>query len=40
MKRLICLAVVCLIAPLAAMAQDSAANPLSATVRETLDNVR
>jgi hypothetical protein len=37
MKRLIGLAVVCLIAPLAAMAQDSAANPLSATVRETLD---
>src|ERR1700732_4209492 len=36
-KRFIYLAFVCLIVPMAAMAQDSAANPLSATVRETFD---
>jgi uncharacterized damage-inducible protein DinB len=37
MKRLICLAAACLVMPIAAMAQDSAANPLSATVRKTFD---
>jgi hypothetical protein len=36
MKRFISLAVVCLIASVAATAQDSAINPLAATVRETL----
>src|SRR4029077_2868560 len=37
MKRLICLAAVCLLAPMAALAQDLAVNPLTATVRRTLD---
>ena len=36
MKRLILMAVVCLMAPICAPAQDSAANPLTATVRRTL----
>jgi hypothetical protein len=40
MKRLICLAVICLVAPLVGQAQD-AANPLSATVRKILaDNAK
>jgi DinB superfamily len=37
MKQLIFLAIICLIAPTVAMAQDSEANPLSATARETFD---
>jgi hypothetical protein len=37
LKQLILLATICLLAPMAVMAQDSAANPLSATVRETFD---
>jgi len=40
MKRLICLAVICLVAPLVGQAQD-AANPLSDTVRKILaDNAK
>ena len=38
MKRLICLAVVCLVAPMMAQAQDAAANPLTSTVRKVLDD--
>lgn len=38
MKRLICLLVLCLVAPLMARAQDAAANPLTATVRKVLDD--
>lgn len=38
MKRLICLAVICLVAPLMAQAQDAAANPLSTTVRKILND--
>jgi hypothetical protein len=38
MKRLICLAVICLVAPLMAQAQDAAANPLTSTVRKILDD--
>jgi hypothetical protein len=38
MKRLICLAVLCLFAPMLARAQDAAANPLTATVRKILDD--
>lgn len=37
MRQLIYLAVLCLLAPIAAKTQDAAANPLSATVRETFD---
>jgi hypothetical protein len=37
MKRLIWIITVCLIAPMAALAQDSAANPLTETLRRTLD---
>ncbi len=37
MKPFIFLAITCLMGPMAAMAQDSAANPLAATVRETFD---
>jgi hypothetical protein len=37
MKQLICMAVVCLIAPMAAMAQDAGANPLSSAVQMTLN---
>jgi DinB superfamily len=37
MKRFIGVAVVCLLASMAARAQDSTTNPLSATVRETLN---
>ena len=37
MKRLIWIIMVCLIAPMAALAQDSAANPLTETLRRTLD---
>jgi hypothetical protein len=38
MKRLICLAAICLIAPMMAQAQDAAANPLTATVRKVFDD--
>ena len=37
MKRFMGVAIVCLLASMTAIAQDSATNPLSATVRETLD---
>jgi hypothetical protein len=37
MKRLICLVAICLVAPLFAHAQDSAANPLTASVRKQFD---
>jgi hypothetical protein len=37
MNRYIFLVIICLIAPMAAMAQDSSANPLTATARETFD---
>ncbi len=37
MKNFIYLAVLCLVTPMAAKAQNAAANPLSATVRETFD---
>jgi uncharacterized damage-inducible protein DinB len=37
MKRLFCLALVCMFAPIAAMAQDATANPLSATLRRVFD---
>ncbi len=37
MNRYILLAILCLIAPIVAMAQDAAANPLTATVKETFD---
>lgn len=37
MKRLICMALVCLFAPMAALAQDPVTNPLSATVRNILN---
>lgn len=37
MKLFICTAIVCLIAPIAAIAQDKAANPLAATVRASFD---
>jgi hypothetical protein len=41
MKRYICLAILCLAAPLMAQAQDAAANPLSTTVRKILaDNAK
>jgi DinB superfamily len=41
MKRMICLAILCLAGPLMAHAQDAAANPLSATVRKILtDNAK
>jgi hypothetical protein len=39
MKRFICTAIVCLIVPMAAPAQDMAANPLSATLRGTFDRL-
>ena len=38
MKRLICLVAVCLVMPLFAHAQDSAANPLTAAVRKQFDD--
>lgn len=38
MKRLICLAVLCLCAPLIGRAQDAAANPLTSTVRKIFDD--
>ncbi len=38
MKRLICLAILCLAAPLMAQAQDAAANPLSATIHKILND--
>jgi DinB superfamily len=38
MKRFLCLAVLCLIAPMMARAQDAPANPLAATVRKVLDD--
>jgi hypothetical protein len=38
MKRLICLVAFCLVAPLFAHAQDSAANPLAASVRKQFDD--
>lgn len=37
MKRLICTVLVCLVAPIAALAQDATANPLSATARGVFD---
>jgi hypothetical protein len=37
MKRSICMAFVCLVAPVAALAQDAAVNPLSATARGVFD---
>lgn len=37
MKRFIFLAVLCLMGPMVAEAQDAAANPLSATLRESFD---
>ncbi len=37
MKHFIFLAIICMVGPMAAMAQDPAANPLAATVRETFD---
>ncbi|MBZ5660334.1 MAG: DinB family protein [Acidobacteriia bacterium] len=41
MKRLICLALLCLAVPLMSQAQDAAANPLSTTVRKILtDNAK
>ena len=38
MKRLMLLAVVCLVGPMIAQAQDAPANPLTATVRKVLDD--
>ena len=38
MKRFIFLAIVCLVAPVIARAQDAAANPLTSTVRKFLDD--
>ena len=38
MKRFICLVAICLVAPLFAHAQDSAANPLTATLRKQFDD--
>lgn len=38
MKRLICLLAICVLAPLFARAQDSAANPLTASVRKQFDD--
>jgi len=38
MKRLICLVAICLAAPLLGRAQDSAANPLTATLRKQFDD--
>ncbi len=38
MKRLICLAALCLAAPLMAQAQNAAANPLTASVRSIFDD--
>jgi len=37
MKQFIILVFICLLAPIATMAQDPAANPLTATARETFD---
>ena len=37
MRRFIFLAIICMIAPVASIAQDLAANPLTATVRETFN---
>ena len=38
MKRFICLVAICLVAPMFAHAQDSAANPLTATLRKQFDD--
>ncbi len=38
MKRFICLAALCLVAPMMAHAQDAASNPLSASVRKIYDD--
>src|ERR1700691_6343550 len=38
MKRLICLVVLCLVAPLLAHAQDAPANPLTAALRKQFDD--
>ncbi len=38
MKRLVCLVAVCLVIPMIARAQDSAANPLTASVRSQFDD--
>jgi len=38
MKPLMCMAILCLIAPVMAQAQDAPANPLTATVRKILDD--
>jgi hypothetical protein len=38
MKRLICLAALCLVTPMIASAQDAAKNPLAATLRKSFDD--